>query len=166
MGLGLPSLDELDGASEPSPAPSEKSQPSTKAGKLPRSSVSSDRSESDTPSPPTVTSTELKGSGDPNEVAKALGGLLIIVTGSLAALLARRTHGRATLRQPTPDQRDDIAEPVSRILCRHLPMAKLGPDLGDIGMAAGATHSYVLDGALIKRVNVPQGENVNQGEQS
>lgn len=87
---------------------------------------------------------------DPSAAGKALAGLLVIVAGVAAALLAR--SGRA-LRQPTPRQVDDVAAPIGRIIARHLPTDLIGPDLADVTEAAAAAHAYVLDpaGPLIAR---------------
>lgn len=109
------------------------------------------QSDQPTQSPaPTVTCTDDKprpsAGGDPTEVAKALSGLLVIITGALALAAARR--GR-WLRQPTPVQRDEIAAPLARVMTRHLPMQLLGPDMVDATTAAAAVHTYVLDGPLL-----------------
>lgn len=105
--------------------------------------------ESPTDSPPTPTSTRRRPGGEPHMVAQVLGGLLLLLTGTLGVLLARQ--GR-TLRQPTPAQRDGMAEPVARIAVRHLPLDALGPDLADATAAVVAVHGYIADGALITQV--------------
>lgn len=88
----------------------------------------------------------LKAGGDPAEVARAIAGVLLVVTGSLAWAAARR--GR-WFRQPTPQQRDDIARPLARAAVRHLPLDLIGPTFADLAEAAVATHDYAMDGPLI-----------------
>lgn len=99
----------------------------------------------DDPSPRTRISTSRKPGGDPVMVAQVLGGLLLLLTGTLAVLASRQGK---TFRQPTPRQRDDIAEPLARIAVRHLPLEALGPDLADATAAAVSVHSYVMAGPL------------------
>ena len=112
----------------------------------PLSDLDDEPSEYEEPaSPRTTTSTRRKAGGDPRQVAQVIGGLLILLTGTLALLANQR--GR-TFRQPTARQRDDIAEPLARIAVRHLPLDALGPDLADATAAAVALHSYVMDGPL------------------
>lgn len=86
--------------------------------------------------------------GRPSDVAEVLVGLLVLATGGLALLAARRSR---TFRQPTPRQATDISEPLARIACRHLPMDAVGPDLADATKAAGALHAYLFDGPLVQR---------------
>jgi hypothetical protein len=88
----------------------------------------------------------LKAGGDPAEVARAIAGVLLVVTGSLA--WTARQRGR-WFRQPTPKQRDDIARPLARAAVRHLPLDLIGPTFADLAEAAVATHDYAMDGPLI-----------------
>lgn len=104
----------------------------------------------DDPSPRTRISTSRKPGGDPRMVAQVLGGLLLLLTGTLAMLASRQGK---SFRQPTPQQRDDIADPLARIAVRHLPLEALGPDLADATAAAVSVHSYVMDGPLIAKHN-------------
>lgn len=95
-----------------------------------------------TPRPaPTGTSSGSKGSGDPEKTGRVISGLLAIATMSLAAWVSRRG---IDFRQPTQQQRDDIAMPLGRVLVRHLPMAIFGDTLGDIAESAAALQSYAL----------------------
>lgn len=90
----------------------------------------------------------LKPSGDPRQVAKVIGGLLLIVTGALGLLTVRRSGGTKEFRQPTPDERDDIARPLARIAVRHFPLDLIGEDLADVTEAIVAGHEYVMAGPL------------------
>jgi hypothetical protein len=101
---------------------------------------------------PTTGSTDRLPGGDPEKVAKVVGGLLVLTIATLSILARRR--GRE-VRQATPRQRDDIAQPVARILVRHLPLDALGPDLVDITEAVVATHEYLLDGPLVTAARPP-----------
>jgi hypothetical protein len=110
------------------------------------SDLDDEPSEYDEPdSPRTTTSTRRKSGGDPRQVAQVIGGLLVLLTATLALLANQR--GR-TFRQPTVRERDDIAQPLARIAVRHLPLDALGPDLADATMAAVALHGYVMAGPL------------------
>ena len=80
---------------------------------------------------------------------------MLLIAGLSA--LARVTRG-LELRTPTPRQRDDVAEPLARIACRHLPMDAVGPDLLDATTAAAALHTYALDGPLITRPAADPGD--------
>lgn len=100
-----------------------------------------------TPTSGTDDRPRLKPGGDAQQVAKAIGGLLIIVTASLS-WLSYRSRGK-TMRQPTPEQRDDIARPLARAAVRHLDLTLLGPTFGDLMEATVATHDYLLDGPLL-----------------
>lgn len=87
--------------------------------------------------------------GDSKVAAKFVRGLIAILTGTAAALLAR--NGRH-LRQPTAEQIGDVADPLGAILARHLPTELLSDDLVDITSAAAGAHAYVLDGPLVERI--------------
>lgn len=93
--------------------------------------------------------------GDPAQVAVVIGGLLILTIGALGRLANRR--GR-DVRQPTPAQRDQMARPLARIACRHLPMNALGPDLADAAEAVVAADNWVHDGPLITYMTPDLGE--------
>ena len=79
------------------------------------------------------------------------GGILVLTVTWLS--LAGRRRG-VKFRQPTVHQRDDIAEPLARIACRHLPMDALGPDFADATLSAAALHDYLLDGPLRQPIDV------------
>lgn len=142
-----PHRDRLDELPESSP-PSSPGEPASPPASPPASSPD------DVPPPPIVSSPDRPAAArtrtSGTEVGKTLGGLLVIVVGFTAALLARR--GRA-LRQPRPSQVDDIAMPLGRIAARHLPVDMIGPDLADVTESAAALHRYLLDdaGPLITR---------------
>lgn len=135
----------------PPPSPASASAPGGVAGDSPPPNT-------DGASRRTSTSTDrrLRPGGDPEKVAQAFGGLLVLLIAGLGSLL-RLTRG-LELRSPTPRQRDDVAEPLARIACRHLPMDALGPDLLDATTAAAALHTYALDGPLITRPAVDHGD--------
>lgn len=84
--------------------------------------------------------------GDPEKAAQVIGGALILITGMLGGLAARR--GRR-FRQPTTGQRDAVAEPLGRIAVRWLPMDLLGDDFADGLEAAYAAHNYISAGPLL-----------------
>lgn len=101
--------------------------------------------------PPAATRTRTSATGDPVAAGRVVAGLLVIVAGIAAGLLART--GRH-LRQPTKQQVSEIADPIGRIAARHLPSEFIGRDLADVTEAAAATHAYVLDdyaGPLVQR---------------
>lgn len=105
--------------------------------------------------PSTTGSTDRAPGGDPDKVATVLGGLFLIALGTISFLARRRER---QLRMPTPRQLEDIAQPIARIACRHLPMDALGPDLIDGTEALVAIHGYVLDGPLIEPADGPDVE--------
>lgn len=84
--------------------------------------------------------------GDPIATGAVLGGLLVAGLKFVQTLARRR--GR-DFRMPSPGERDDISQPLGRILVRHLPMDLIGPDLHDIALAASAVHSYALADPLL-----------------
>jgi hypothetical protein len=102
--------------------------------------------------PFTTGSTDRAPGGDPDKVATVLGGLLLIALGTISFLARRRER---QLRMPSPRQLEDIAQPIARIACRHLPMDALGPDLIDGTEALVAIHAYALDGPLIEPADGP-----------
>lgn len=103
----------------------------------------------------TPASTDRAAGGDPEKVAKVLGGLLLIAIGTVSFLLRARDK---SVRQPTPRQLEDITDPLARIACRHLPLDALGPDLIDGTEALVAIHAYALDGPLVLRAEGPDVE--------
>jgi hypothetical protein len=126
----------------PSPSPNPDAEP-VRAGDLP---------------PRTATSSAGKRtpSGDPLNTAKVLAGLLLIVAGWVA--WGGRRRGLA-VRKPTREEANDITGPIARIMCRHLPMDSIGPDLADLGEAAAAISEYAVqdDNPLVARY-VPEPE--------
>lgn len=120
----------------------------------------------DEPSPRTATSTDrpaLKPGGDPAQVAKVIGGLFVIVVTSLSVLARRRGK---EFRQPTPEQRDDVARPLARIAVRHLPLDLIGEDLADATEAAVAVHEYAMDGPIVRAPHVDHGDMPTYPEES
>ena len=111
----------------------------------------------------TFTRPRLKPGGNREDVAKVIGGLIVILTATLG-ILAQRS-GRS-FRQPTPQQRDEIANPLASIAVRHLPLDVIGEDLADVTQAAVATHSYIMAGPLTGSglVRNTDGEFANLGE--
>jgi len=105
----------------------------------------------DDASPRTRTSTEprWKAGGDPDVTAKALGGLFVLLVTAVSLLY--RGRGK-TVRRPTDRQRDDVAVPLARVACHHLPMDLLNPDLLDGIAAATAVYDYATDGPLIEPI--------------
>lgn len=123
------------GSESPSPSPSESAP--ERVGDLP---------------PRTATSSagKAKPSGDPLNTAKVLAGLLLMAIGAVA--WAGRRRG-VRVRKPTREEANDISAPIARIMCRHLPMDSIGPDLADIGEAAAAISEYAVqdDDPLLSR---------------
>lgn len=93
------------------------------------------------------TSSSAGEQADPKVVAGALAGLLGILATLVSALLLRSPRPQH-LRAPTDQQRDDVAVPLARILARHVPAAKVGPDLMDGIAATAALGVYVTEGPL------------------
>lgn len=79
-------------------------------------------------------------------VAATLGSLLVVLAG-LGGWLAARTSRE--LRPPTEHERDQVAEPVAAILCRHFG-ANLHPDLVDGVRAAAGVTSYIQTAPLTR----------------
>lgn len=83
--------------------------------------------------------------------AAAVIGAAIGVVGMLAGIVAARAFGRM-LRQPTPDQRREIARPLAAIAQRRLDLTKWSPDLVDGTAAAEAFGAYLSDGPVAPRL--------------
>lgn len=111
--------------------------------------------------PATRTATSSAGTeprpASPKETAKLVAGLLGLLMLGVAGLVRWSRRGRVQLRQPTPEQLDDIAAPLARIAMRHVPAALLTPDLVDAGLAGAAVANYVNDGQLVAPVDVDPG---------
>jgi hypothetical protein len=56
------------------------------------------------------------------------------------------------LRRPTKDQLRAFAEPVGRLLSRHVDMALFGPDLLDLTEAGASVGEYLNDGPVTDRL--------------
>ncbi|RGC64996.1 hypothetical protein C5N14_30870 [Micromonospora sp. MW-13] len=148
-----PHHDQLDELPESSPTTSPSDEPSSP--EPPQPSPPDDGPAAPpplSPEPPAARRTRTSGTSDPAAAGRTLAGLLVILAGITAGLLAR--SGRH-LRQPTRRQVADVADPIGRIAARHLPTDLLGDDVGDVAEAAAAVHAYVLDedaGPLITRI--------------
>lgn len=91
------------------------------------------------PEAPAPPRTRTSSGGDPLEVSKVLAGLLTVIIGGLAWVIARRGY---ELRTPTEHEMRDFTDPVGRIATRHLDMAMFSPDLADATMATAAAVKY------------------------
>ncbi len=78
--------------------------------------------------------------------ALMVGVVGLVVTG-VAFVVRLRT--RRKLREPTAQQRRDIAAPLGRILLRRADLTLLGPDIADLLQAGAATGAYLGDGDLL-----------------
>jgi len=90
------------------------------------------------------------------EVTTVAVGLLGLVVAGAVALTRWRT-GRK-LREPTRQQRHDIAAPISRIILRHSDLSWLNKDLADVLAAGTAVGAYVNEGPML------EGPATNPGE--
>ena len=69
----------------------------------------------------------------------------MIVLGFAAWSLRKRG---VALRVASEQERDDIAQPLARILSRHADLSMLSPDLYDVAECAAATAGYVQSGPI------------------
>lgn len=83
--------------------------------------------------------------------ATAVIGAAIGVAAMLAGIVAARAFGRM-LRQPTKDERREIAGPLAKIAQRRLDLAKWSPDLVDGTAAAEAFGAYLQAGPIAPRL--------------
>lgn len=104
------------------------------------------------PSPERPARTRTSSAGDPKVGARVVAGLIALACGLAFTAFSRRG---LIFRQPTREQVDDIAEPLGRIIARHLPTEIIGPDLLDGTAAAAAVHGYFIDGPLVERPDSP-----------
>jgi hypothetical protein len=150
----LPTVEPETASPEPSPSAS----PPGPAGRK----SAPDRA---TPPRPTGTTSDegprWESGGDPLKVAIFIGGLFIAATAGMHWLASRKG---LQVRQPTPKQRDGFAEPVARILTRHLPLQRLDDDFLDGAEAVTALHDYVTGGPvpLVTRAGKPPIDNPNE----
>lgn len=143
-----PPLPEVTG--DPGPTTEPPASPSTSS---PRSGLDSPEP---SPAPPPVLSPErpartaTSSAGDPKVAYQVFAGLIAI-----GCLWAYTLFGRRGLhfRQPSQRQVDGIANPLGRLVARHLPTDVIGPDLIDATEAAAAAHHYIIDGPLITRMD-------------
>lgn len=82
-----------------------------------------------------------------------LAGVLAIGAGVVAVVLART--GRQ-LRRPTRAENRAIAQPLARIMVRHVPAEFITADLADLGEAGAAVEAYVSAGPVAPRVTPVQ----------
>lgn len=103
-------------------------------------------------SPERPAPTRTFSAGDLKVAGEVVAGILALLCGYAAWFAGRR--GRA-FRQPTQLQLDNVATPVGAIVARHVPTEFISRDLVDGTRAAGAIHSYLIDGPLIERMPEP-----------
>lgn len=108
------------------------------------------RQEPSTPHTPTDTTSRFEPSGNPQIVGETIAGLLILAAATAATWISRRG---ARLRQPLPNQADAIGQPLASILCRHFPMAKIGPDIADAARTARGIADYATDGPMLTPID-------------
>lgn len=95
------------------------------------------------------------------DTAELLAGIIAVVAVGVAFVVRWRL--KANLREPTEKQAEEIAKPLARIGLRHVPAAKLNPDLLDATQAAAAFGKYLKAGPLLERAydnpgDIPQGD--------
>lgn len=85
------------------------------------------------------------------EIAAPIAGILGLVAGavSFAIVWRYRRQFRLVVREPSDAELDDIAEPLARIVHRHIDAAWLHPDLLDAVTAGNAVRRYVNAGPLV-----------------
>jgi hypothetical protein len=107
------------------------------------------------PSPPqngepvTTLSGRSPSAGDAREIGKVISGLVKLITGVVAKLVASRG---GVFRRPSEVECNDIGQPLGRIVARHSDFAGVPPDLIDAASATAAVSEYLLaDAPLITR---------------
>lgn len=90
---------------------------------------------------------------NPDTIARVTAGLIGLAVSAVAFLLIR-TRG-VQLRRPADDQTDAMAEPLARIMLRHVPIDRF-PDLVDAIELANAAGEYISDGPLFETVYAPE----------
>jgi hypothetical protein len=155
----LPTVEPETTSAEPSPSAS----PPGPAGRKSAPDRATPQRATGTTSDPDV-GPRWESGGDSLKVAIFVGGLFIAATAGMHWLASRKGM---QVRQPTPKQRDGFAEPVARILTRHLPLQKLDDDFLDGAEAVTALHDYVTGGPvpLVTRAGKPQIDNPNPTDQ-
>lgn len=89
------------------------------------------------------------------EATALMVGVLGLVVAGAAFVVRLRT--RRKLREPTSQQRRDIAAPLGRILLRRADLTLLGPDIADLLQAGAATGAYLGDGDLLGPLDLDAG---------
>lgn len=84
---------------------------------------------------------------DPAQAAALMVGLLGLAVAGAGWLVRQKTKRK--LRQPTKRQTNDVAEPLGRILLRHVDLTLFGPDITDLIAAGAGVGAYLNDGDLL-----------------
>lgn len=92
---------------------------------------------------------------DEETVTELFVGVLVVCV-SVGAWLVSRRHPDYTIRRPDPIQEQRIAQPLSRLILRHVPIDAF-PDLVDGAKLAGGVSEYLTDGPLVvSRIPAPE----------
>lgn len=95
----------------------------------------------------TPTGTSSASKPTPAQTTRLVVGLLGLAAAAAAGLIRWRLQRR--LRQPTRQEKIDIAAPLARIGLRHADLSWLNADLADLLDAGTATGVYLTDGPLL-----------------
>lgn len=91
-----------------------------------------------------------RGPVKPEQVTGAVAGLVGVAL--LFVDLGLKWSRKRKLRKPTKDQLRAFAEPVGRLLSRHVDMSLFGPDLLDLTESGAAVGEYLNDGPVTDRL--------------
>jgi hypothetical protein len=112
-----------------------------------------------TPSTSTNTRTDTSSGGDrkvdPKAIAKPVAGILGMIASGVGLLVAWQL--RRKLRRPTAEHLDDVAEPLARILARHVSADWLHVDLLDAVEVGNALRGYIDAGPLTEDLHPDAG---------
>lgn len=98
-----------------------------------------------------ATHTDTSATSNDDVDPKVIVGLVIALVGlgvTAAAVMVKRARPGRRLRRPTDKQVKDFSAPLSRILLRHVEIARLHPSLADGIAAAGAVGAYIEEDRL------------------